>query len=79
MSKAPNNGIQFRARTEAPTVPGWYYGRQKRDEFIQPVYVFVPDDDKPNDLGVDCDDDEIGALGEFDWFGPVPTCVESGT
>jgi hypothetical protein len=72
-----------RALQEAPTTPGWHYGRAKDNPAATPqpwlvlriapegeAYVFCPGKDYRQDLFL---------IEQYDWFGPVPECVESGT
>lgn len=70
-----------RAAQPAPIKPGWYYGRFKLrdDDLIRPYYVggptLGPDQFR---LAIMVGDSEY-FRPDFDWFGPVPVCVESGT
>jgi hypothetical protein len=47
-----------------PDREGWWYGRERHnpDESINPWFVYVDEN-----VGI------ITVLGDFDWYGPVPT------
>ena len=60
-----------RPQEAAPTVEGWYYGRPI-DWSVEPYPCQV---DKS--LHVLDGTNEPDMVGDYDWFGKVPTCVES--
>lgn len=65
-----------RAREPAPAEMGVYYGQLIGANGIIPVTVSL----WLNELVAwTCGDDDHRPLNHFDWFGPVPTCVESVT
>ena len=73
----PHDTIR-RVSCAAPTDPGWYYGRGRvvgEKHMIFPFKVIRVGDE----LLVDLMAGRHWHLSRFDWFGPVPTCVESGT
>lgn len=65
--------IIFRNETEAPTEPGWYYTKKRGSaEAIRPTRVI---DYFGEELLVDNIDSYL-EIGDFAFFGPVPTCKE---
>jgi len=66
-------GVTYRAKSDLPEKPGWYYGRKNGHDTIMPFWV-----DYSIDYGVLM---AMWSWGElylynFDWFGPVPNVVE---
>ena len=72
MSKAPQESVIFRARSAAPTEPGWFYARRIHTDRGFPVQVIIG--------GTRSHADVYGrpyTLTAFDWFGPVPKVEEA--
>lgn len=70
--------MELRRPKEAePIEPGYYYARLKDNENgnVFPVYVGY---DGIHKLSIFAGSVLI-PLHEYNWFGPVPTCVESGS
>ncbi len=73
--------IAIRKQTETPDKPGWYYARPVGVRHQQPVPVEIDAQLKvwvePKQAltsGARCD-----WRANFDWFGPVATCMEDRT
>lgn len=66
-----------RAQEPAPTVPGWYYASLPGAPNIIPVYLeeYYPGHLAAWDAGIE----ELIDVDQFNWYGPVPICKESGT
>jgi hypothetical protein len=69
-----------RPQQAAPTEPGWYYGRfllGNTSRSIEPYWVggptLGPDQYR---LSIMVGDSEY-FRPDFDWFGPVPECIEA--
>jgi hypothetical protein len=62
-----------RAEEAAPTEPGWYYAK--------PAVSYLADN--PEIVCVENAmvywNEEWRNIDDFKWFGPVPTCAESGS
>lgn len=76
-----------RVKQDAPTSHGWYYGTPKK-EFIPvgmpelPIVPFKVVQDSKGKIAVDMNGHgpvPYWPVTMYDWFGPVPTCVESGS
>lgn len=67
-----------RSREDTPTESGWYYGQASDITGIKPINV--EERGSTSALGVwQPATDSWRKLDGYIWFGPVPTCVESGT
>lgn len=71
-----------RPRSALPDREGWWFGRWPISGFPKIVPVFVGtvmwEQPRGNTLMVMAGDLRYN-LSDFQWFGPVPVCVESGT
>lgn len=65
-----------RPKQAPPTDMGDYYGQLLCTNGIIPVRVSLWSNEL---VAWTAGDDDHRPLSHFDWFGPVPTCVESGT
>lgn len=76
---APNMELR-RVREDAPTAPGWYYGKYIAGQ--DPRYGVRPfkvvEDDRDGVLVTFTGAREL-SLFDFEWYGPVPVCVEAGS
>jgi len=67
-----------RPQQAAPTEQGWHYARWPNIAAIVPVFVGVVMYGSPRGDTLMVIDGRIHRqLSDFQWFGPVPTCIEA--
>lgn len=68
-----------RAQEASPTEPGWWYGQAKDKPRATPIpWLVVKGGDTLAAFAPGLPSDCVFGVEQFNWFGAVPTCVESG-